>query len=149
MPQKKGKKKLSKHGNTRSRITRSKRTRKKKSDKKGRAVGQRGGSDAAFSFPYNAIVFDVDETILPKLCGTLNSFFDRNGEFKEKVKTTEGQTIEQTITFSDDKKTKIIGTITQGESVTKKLLLNLNETESLIDLLTELKDNKVNLILKI
>ena len=80
------------------------------------------------------------------MCGTLNSFFDRNGEFKEEVKTAEGQTIKKTITFSDDK-TKIIGKITQGETETKKLLLNLNETELLIDLLTELKDNKVNLFL--
>ena len=51
--------------------TRSKRT-KRRTGKKSR-LSMKGGGD----FPYDAIVFDIDETILPKLCGTLRRFFNK------------------------------------------------------------------------
>ena len=142
MRQKVGKKQ-SKHSNAR---IKSKRTRRGRTVKK-RRVSVKGGGD----FPYNAIVFDVDQTILPKLCGRLDFFFGKNGEFIEKVEdddtsTTTENKIERVKDVIIGKK-KIISKQNFPEQKQTFTLLNIKETEILIQLLTELKKFGIKLFL--
>lgn len=131
-------KKQSKHSNARSnRSTRTKRRTGKKS-----RVSMKGGGD----FPYDAIVFDIDETILPKLCGTLRRFFDEDGNFITEVKKTTKSNKIKTIADQDIKDEN--GLITgikkfrKNNAISSYTLLNTTEIDDLIRLLDDLKNNK-------
>ena len=98
MRQKVGKKQ-SKHANSRvTRNTRSKRTRRRKSGKKRRVSVKMGGRLFGEARKYDAIVFDVDETILPKLCGVgkLEQLLE---DIKKKKKYSYTNKEGQTLTF--------------------------------------------------
>ncbi len=127
-------KKQSKHSNTR---IKSKRTRRR-TVKKRQVNVKMGGGDAEVTLPYNAIVFDVDQTILPKLCSILDAYFDKSGNFIISDKNGVKRYIQ-----NEEKSDDIKGKIGNNENP----ILKISEIKNLTKILSYLQEKGVKLFI--